>query len=134
MTTREIDAQIVEHITGGWFTTGVKEYRWLVCAEFAKQMRLIPADMHLPAGHAGSSDEIPRYSSDPLASDRLIEKMLADGWCFELVIVISTIRTRFWRLPVHARSPSFAKNAETRHMAIAAAALAAVEHPVEVTQ
>lgn len=120
-----LNALVAEHIMGGWYTTNVKEYRWLCCA---REFCLIPADMNLPIGESGCG-QIPAFTTDPVASEALLDKMAADGWSWRLSgSGVKGIRfaCRFAKSGKH-----FLGTAATRHLAIVLAALRAKGVEVE---
>lgn len=133
MDNRELDALVVEHITGGWFTYTNGEYRWLCSAECAEDMKLFPAELSMEIGDSAGL-HIPRYATDPAASKQLRDKMREDGWIVLMGGPEAKV-PKFWcqvRATYRKNTKGiFHRESDTEELAVALAALAAVGHPVE---
>lgn len=115
MNAREIDALVAEHVMGNAVCK---------CDPSRKSPRFNPDDGKcLTCGNSAGGS----YSTDPIASKMLRDKMRADGW---YVRMESTPRGKS-NAAVWKSGQVFTGRADTEEMSVALAALEAVGKPVQ---
>lgn len=75
--------------------------------------------------------DLPAYSTDPVASDALLDRMAELGWSWMVTNTLGEIDARFMRKPddfnpLDPRIDKFIASASTKHLAIAMAAYKAL--------